>query len=420
MMGRILVYPDKLFDLSSKIMQVSNQIQDMDRRLQRSFQSVTLESKQRADIEYRIRRASSLARSIANDQMQMAKKLKTKTERIVQVDQQYNKIKVGTGLGAGAAAVTAFIAANPGKILSGDKTPISSPFSIGSIIAGGAPLVKGIHQIYKTGWEFHDKFLVQGIASAKNGFRIGVNGNYAHVYGKRFLTDGDSYFTKKYLEWRKDLDLRGTRYGLNNPSVGKILNAKDYILDGIKSDFSLKGKDLIKGGGILGLGMDTLANVAEYGWGAKKDKGIASTDFAASLTVDVATGVAVTAISSGASWLAAAGTAAAVGSVVPGVGTAVGFVVGAGSALFLMSDTGKALTDGTKAFVKNGMDYAGEKLEQAGKAIKDVGKQAGEAIKDAGNAIKDAGKEIGNTIKDVGKSAKNLFGNMKKSLSFGW
>lgn len=93
-MGRILVHPDQLLDLSSKMMQFSNQIQELDRKLQRSFHSVSMEAKVRNNIESRLRQANSLARNIANEQNRLSKSLKKNTERFVEVDQQKLNIKI--------------------------------------------------------------------------------------------------------------------------------------------------------------------------------------------------------------------------------------------------------------------------------------------------------------------------------------
>jgi len=74
------------------------------------------------------------------------------------------------------------------------------------------------------------------------------------------------------------------------------------------------------GGAVVASVINIGVNVYDYGWGAKKEKGLASKEFAVSTTADVTAGLGIVAVST------------IVGSFipVPGLGTAIGFAVGVG------------------------------------------------------------------------------------------
>ncbi len=126
-----------------------------------------------------------------------------------------------------------------------------------------------------------------------------------------------------------------------------------------------KPSNIAKGNGIANVVLATGERVISY---FKDDsKSFRSTDFAAGITTDVMAGLATTAISAGAGWLATAGTAAAIGSVVPGVGTIVGAVVGLGLGAFLGSPTGKKVTGAVEKGIKTIYDGAMSGLRSARK-----------------------------------------------------
>ncbi|MBD8071138.1 hypothetical protein [Bacillus sp. PS06] len=126
-----------------------------------------------------------------------------------------------------------------------------------------------------------------------------------------------------------------------------------------------KPSNMAKGSGIVNVLLSTGERIIEYATDSKKS--FASTNFAAGITTDVMAGLATTAISAGAGWMATAGTAAAIGSVVPGIGTVVGAVVGVGVGLFLASETGQKIKGAVESGVKKLYDGVASKFSSAKK-----------------------------------------------------
>ncbi len=150
------------------------------------------------------------------------------------------------------------------------------------------------------------------------------------------------------------------------PSI--ILKPKEWFKSGIiNKDFFAKS-NMLKLSGPIGY-LTTAANsIYDYGWGAKKDTGILSTNFAADLTTDLGIGVISTGVGSVASSLAAGAVA---GSVVPGVGTVIGAAAGLAGGLvttYLINGTatGRNLKKKVSNGIKKAYDWVGGGLKKLG------------------------------------------------------
>jgi len=117
-------------------------------------------------------------------------------------------------------------------------------------------------------------------------------------------------------------------------------------------DFFSGKSVLAKGNGIANVVLSVGSRLAENAANPSRT----GTDLAAGITTDVLLGAGQTAISAGAGWGASVMTAAAMGSVVPGVGTIVGAGVGLGLALFMSTNTGKTISRKVESVVKSGIE----------------------------------------------------------------
>jgi hypothetical protein len=144
-------------------------------------------------------------------------------------------------------------------------------------------------------------------------------------------------------------------------------------------------KTRIKGPAGISTAVTLGVDIYEYGWGENSDKGLGSREFVTSATADVTAGLGIVAVST------------AIGTLIPipGVGTAVGFVVGVGLQYVYdrwlkdkwrdaVDAAGEAIQDGWNAAseqVGNFMDDAGQKLGEAADSVKDTLSSAGEGLK---------------------------------------
>lgn len=144
-----------------------------------------------------------------------------------------------------------------------------------------------------------------------------------------------------------------------NKGIGKFVN-KEFF----------KFSKVAKGSGLGNVLLSTGGRIIDYATDSKKS--FKSTDFAAGISTDVAFGVGSTAISAGAGWAATTITASAIGSVVPGVGTAVGALVGIGVGLFLETKTGRRLKAAVEKGVKKIYDGALSLGKKLGSGLKSI------------------------------------------------
>ena len=139
-----------------------------------------------------------------------------------------------------------------------------------------------------------------------------------------------------------------------------LTKTKDYMKKNwVPFDKMKLNKDFFKGKSVLAKGNGIANVVLSVGYRLAEnaaDPSRTGTDLAAGITTDVLMGAGQTAISAGAGWMATAATAAAFGSVVPGVGTLVGAGVGLGLALLMSTEGGKAFSRKIEAGVKSGIE----------------------------------------------------------------
>ncbi len=173
------------------------------------------------------------------------------------------------------------------------------------------------------------------------------------VYGKRFAGDD-------LLSWflRSGRVLSPGRYLADNPAVARYLDPLAAGSVSLRNVFDVTSpgflKEIPRGGGALAGALTFGTDAYDFSpWGAHAKQGILSTDFAATATVDGGLLAGTTAVSAGAGTLAAGAIGAEAGSVVPGLGTAIGFGVGLGIGVLMTTSTGQKvrteLISGTKA-----------------------------------------------------------------------
>ncbi|WP_156289398.1 autotransporter outer membrane beta-barrel domain-containing protein [Oceanobacillus salinisoli] len=235
--------------------------------------------------------------------------------------------------------------------------------------------------------------VAQGLIATYAGFdfRQLADGNYA-VYGKESLNSSiGNWFYERYKSYdysgsnaefgpkvrrvgeaRYNAFMESKKIGGSGGMMGTVANATKSSLNSswnVASSSFWKPSNMMKLGGPVGVGLTSVGSVSKHSDGFSDFSGLASTDFAASLTTDVGIGIASTAVGSVAS-SAAAGAVA--GSVVPGLGT----IIGAGFGLFAGiatttlingTATGRRLKSTVTKTVKKGYDG----IVNGAKAIKD-------------------------------------------------
>jgi hypothetical protein len=193
------------------------------------------------------------------------------------------------------------------------------------------------------------------VIATKNGYRIVNKGDYVTVRGRHPF--GSDLWSRYVASGR----VPGTRYRVDNPKVAKAfrlspaLRAKGFEMLPFDNRF-LKAAG--KGSGPLGLGLTFGEDIHDFTRGSQSSKGLASTDFAATVAVDAGLAGGTAVVATGAGVGAAAASGALAGSVVPGVGTVVGFVVAGGVAYALTTDSGRAVRGAMISGTKTAMDYA--------------------------------------------------------------
>jgi hypothetical protein len=265
---------------------------------------------------------------------------------------------------------------------------------------GTAGVMVGLLKDYKRyGLSFFDK-IAQAGASYYAGFDFKDlgNGKYS-VYGKNKLNNKISdWFYQRYKTYK--FDGNEAHFGPNSRHIGASRfnsffesksigggagffgNTKNALLKSLNESWNPASKSFWKFSNSLKLGgpvnavLSSFNSIYDYGFGddqIKRSKGIRSTDFAATLTTDVAIGVGSTAIGSVASSMAAGALA---GSAVPVVGTAVGAVVGLGAGLtttYLINGTatGRRFKAGATKLIKNAYDGGVDLAKKGAKAVSD-------------------------------------------------
>ncbi|MDX1806281.1 MAG: hypothetical protein R3267_04610, partial [Paenisporosarcina sp.] len=266
-------------------------------------------------------------------------------------------------------------------------------------VAGDIANVAGNVKKYVLG--FGDTVL-QGATAQYAGYTINelASGNYK-ITGQSSINN--QFFNHFYDKFKKyELNDRNAYLPTNgaNPrfnrvdafidskKIADITSPKTFINSALKSakssvnkGFNLFSKDfygksnLMKLNGPVNLALSSFNSIYDYSAGGKSSIGLASTDFAADLTTDVAIGVGTTALST----IGASMAAGAIGgSVVPGLGTivgaAAGLLVGLTVTLLLETGPGKAVKKAVRDGVKFVYDGAVSGVKAAGKGIADGAK----------------------------------------------
>ncbi|MFB4169307.1 hypothetical protein [Virgibacillus sp. JSM 102003] len=236
--------------------------------------------------------------------------------------------------------------------------------------------------------------VAQGLIATHAGFKFKqlADGKYS-VYGKNSLNNSiGNWFYDRYRSY--NYNGNNANYGPHARRVGEarynafmqskniggpgslLSSAGNSTRSALNSSWNVasssfwKPSNMMKMGGPVGVALTSVGSVSKYSDGFTDFGGLASTDFAATLTSDVAVGVASTAVGSVASSMAAGAVA---GSVVPGFGT----VIGAGAGLI-----GGIAT--TYFFNSTGPGRAAKKF------VTDVAKKGYDAVVDGFNKTKDA------------------------------
>ncbi|TMU82724.1 hypothetical protein FGG79_20805 [Bacillus sp. BHET2] len=252
-------------------------------------------------------------------------------------------------------------------------------------------LIGGLKDVKTYILGFGDKMAQAGV-SYYAGFKFKDlgNGNYS-IYGDEKINNKiGQWFYERYKSYK--IDDKDAFFGPKSRHVGQA-KINDFL-----DSKSLKGKagfwrnmgkntmkslkeswvpfsksfwkpsNMLKLGGPVNVALSSFNSIYDYGFGddaSKRGKGLASTDFAATLTTDVAIGIGSTAIGSIAS---SAATGALVGSTVPVVGTAIGAVVGLGAGLLTTyaingTATGRRIKAGATKAIKGAYDWGVDKAK---------------------------------------------------------
>src|SRR5690625_29700 len=220
--------------------------------------------------------------------------------------------------------------------------------------------------------------IAQGVTSIYAGFRFRDLGDgYYSVYGRNNLNSQiGNWFYDRYRQYT--FNGADAQFGPNSRRIGEArynafmnsnglgMNVANSLRQSMNSSWNVFSRDFwsasnsAKLGGPVGMLLTTAGSAYSYTDGFSDMSGLASTDFAATLTSDVAIGVASTAVGSIASSMAAGAVA---GSVVPGLGTIVGagagLLAGIGTSLFFNNtNTGRRIKDGIKNGAKAVYDGA--------------------------------------------------------------
>lgn len=188
------------------------------------------------------------------------------------------------------------------------------------------------------------------------------------------------------------------------------------LLDDIKGIGGLKTPPLwatngflknVKGPAIISTLVTLGSNIYEFGFGANQDKGLLSREFLTSTGADVTAGLGIVGVST------------AIGTMipVPGVGTAVGFVVGLGLQ-YAYDRWGK---DAWRSVVDGAAQRVGPALSSAWNGAQEMAGQVSRAANDAWNQVTQTGADMGrgvvNTFNGLAEAGSRLLSPL--SWAFG-
>lgn len=227
--------------------------------------------------------------------------------------------------------------------------PMDTLTTIGSFGAHafefGADFIPGIISI-KQGFNItyeNGNYYVRGIDQLNNPYLDRLYRNYTGLQPHQTWVSQDILSHPHYNQFNSHLQSHSIRNQVSN-ALGNQFGA------GNRSFYSLSNN--LRGGGPLGIVLDTGSSVYEFTQGGRADDGLLSSGFVSSVITDVGISAATTA---GAA-LAGAAAGAAAGSVVPGIGTAVGFGVGLMCTVILNTQWGRNLRNNIQQSLETGID----------------------------------------------------------------
>ena len=199
--------------------------------------------------------------------------------------------------------------------------------------------------------------LARGLASGVGHNRLLLDGRYVRVFGKRFAGDD---LLSSFL--RSGRVLSPGRYLADNPAVARYIEPLASGSVALRNVFDVSSpgflREIPKGGGALAGALTFGSDAYDFSpWGAHSNQGLLSTDFAATVTVDGGMLAGTTAVSAVGGTLATGAFGAEAGSVVPGVGTAIGFGIGLGIGALMTTSWGQKARSEMIAGTKAGYDF---------------------------------------------------------------
>ncbi|WP_243495551.1 WXG100 family type VII secretion target [Priestia aryabhattai] len=248
------------------------------------------------------------------------------------------------------------------------------------------------------------KELLPGLASITSGFRFKKSNGKFIVYGKRNPT---TFLENSYIKWRTEklgIPLNATVYNTNPLATNSWKIAKESLTDGFK------------GGALAETVISVGLNAYEYTLGGHRAEGIMSSGFLSSTTVELGKGVLQTGVSMAAGALATAAVTATAGSVVPGIGTAVGFGVGLGLAVLDNTKIGKSVTEWTEDKVQDVYQSIGKNLKRLGHEMKETKEEIVGTAKEIKKNIDSAVDNTVDAVSDTFKATSKVLNGWSKAL----
>jgi hypothetical protein len=237
----------------------------------------------------------------------------------------------------------------------------------------------------------------------RGGYRLVAGDRYTIVKGSRFLDEG---LLSRYARSGR---LSGTRYLSDNPEIARLVSPTKAATSGL-ADLLPTGSRFLTaaghGSGVVAVGGVVAGDIYDFTAGPDRGQGLASRQFAATTSVDLATLGATTAIATSAGTATTAVVAGmAAGSVVPVVGTAAGLIVGGVIWWATSTSQGRLVRKEAINAVASGMKFAGQHPETLGTFGPGVYvlEHHGQLVHDAKTAGHDVAKDAGAVKSFVGR-----------------
>ena len=233
------------------------------------------------------------------------------------------------------------------------------------VLGFGKKVAEGSSSIY-AGFKFNPKDSGKYGVSNKHNVKNSIVDKFYQKY-KKFTLQGKDYFVKPgtahvgqgYVDdFLKSKGIANTTGSFSKFIKSSVAGIKPALNDGynvFSKDFWAKS-NMAKMNGPVNIALSSFGSIYNYGipGGKHTDIGLASTDFAADLTTEVAIGVGTTALSTVAASMAAGAMG---GSVVPGLGTIVGATAGLATGLIVAYGLNTPVGRKVKGAVKDGVKF---------------------------------------------------------------